>query len=101
MSDCYVYYRIALDREADARGAVVALIAEVEATTGIRGRAYCKTVEPLLWMEVYPGVVDGEAFVSLLAELSARHGLDACLEDNQRRHVEEFTELGVPLNPPS
>jgi len=95
MSDCYVYYRVALDREADARRAVHALLAEVEATTGIRGVACRKTVEPLLWMEVYPGVTDGEAFVSLLTELSARHGLDACLEDNQRRHVEEF----VPLNP--
>lgn len=94
MSDCYVYYRVALDREADARRAVHAMLDEVEATTGIRGVACRKAVEPLLWMEVYAGVTDGEAFVSLLTELSARHGLDACLEDNQRRHVEEF----IPLN---
>ena len=72
------------------------MIKLVETKTGIRGHVHCKPLEPLLWMEVYPGVGDSEAFVSLLAELSARHGLDACLEDNQRRHVEEF----VPLNPP-
>ena len=95
MSDCYIYYRVAPDRQADARTAVRSMLAEVEATTGIRGHAHCKTIEPLLWMEVYPGVVDGEAFLSLLAELSSRHGLDACLEANQRRHVEQF----VPLDP--
>ena len=96
MADCYIYYRVAATHEAAARRAVQAMLAEIEATTGIRGQASCKTMEPLLWMEVYRGVGDGEAFVSLLTGLSARHGLDACLEDNQRRHVEEF----VPLNPP-
>ena len=95
MSDCYVYYRVALDREPEARRLVHAMLAEVEATTGIRGQSSRKTHEPLLWMEVYSGVTDAEAFVSLLTELSARHGLDPCLEDNQRRHVELF----VPLNP--
>ena len=96
MSDCYIYYRVARDCEPAARRAVHAMLAEVEATTGISGRAWCKPHEPLLWMEVYPGVTDAEAFVSLLTELSTRHGLDACLEHNQRRH----TELFVPLNPP-
>ena len=95
MSDCYVYYRVAPARETDARRAVDAMLAEVEATTAIRGQVCCKPIEPLLWMEVYPCVADSEAFVSLLTQLSARHGLDACLEDNQRRHIEEF----VPLNP--
>ena len=93
MSDCYVYYRVALAREADARRAVHALLAAVEATAGIRGEACCKPVEPLLWMEVYRGVGDGEAFISLLTGLSAHCGLDACLEDNQQRHVEEFVSL--------
>ena len=95
MSDCYIYYRVALDREHDARRSVQAILGEVEATTGIRGQASRKAHEPLLWMEVYEGVTDAEEFVSLLTELSARHGLDPCLEDNQRRHVEHF----VALNP--
>ena len=94
MSDCYVYYRVSPAREADARRAVHALLDEVETTTGIRGEPCCKPVEPLLWMEVYRGVGDSEAFVSLLAALSGRLGLDACLEDNQKRHIEQF----VPLN---
>ena len=95
MSDCYVYYRVDLERDDDARRAIHALLDEVAAETGIHGVAYRKTSEPLLWMEVYPGVVDGDAFLSLLTQLSSRHGLDACLEAGQRRHVEEF----VPLNP--
>lgn len=96
MSDCYVYYRVAPTREPDARRAVHAMLAEVEATTGIIGQACRKPVEPLLWMEVYRDVGIGGAFVSLLTELSARHGLDACLEDNQKRHVEEFVPLDNP-----
>ena len=95
MSDCYIYYRVAREREPDARRAVHSVLDEVEATTGIRGHAHHKTHEPLLWMEVYSGVTDDEALVALLTELSARHGLDACLEHNQRRHVEQF----VPLYP--
>ena len=94
MSDCYVYYRVALERDEDARRTIHAMLDEVEVETGIRGVAYRKTTEPLLWMEVYPGVTDSEAFLSLLAQVSSRHGLDACLEASQRRHVEEF----VPLN---
>lgn len=95
MSDCYIYYRVALEHDADARRAIHAMLDEIEAETGIRGIAHRKTTEPLLWMEVYPGVTDSEAFLSLLTQLSSRHGLDACLEAGQRRHVEEF----VPLNP--
>ena len=95
MSDCYIYYRVALDHEPAARVALHTMLDEVAATAGIRGQAHCKTHEPLLWMEVYPDVGDAEAFVSLLTGLSARHGLDACLEDNQRRHVELF----IPLDP--
>ena len=91
MSDCYIYYRVARTREADARRAVHAMLADVEASTGIRGHACCKPDEPLLWMEVYRGV--DAAFVPMLSQLSARHGLDACLEDNQKRHVEEFVPL--------
>ena len=94
MSDCYVYYRVASERDDDARRAIHTMLDEVEVETGIRGVAYRKTSEPLLWMEVYPGVTDSKAFISLLTRLSARRGLDACLGASQRRHVEEF----VPLN---
>lgn len=97
MSNCYVYYRVALERDDDARRAIHAMLDEVEVETGIRGVAYRKTTEPLLWMEAYSRVTDSEAFVSLLTQLSSRHGLDACLEANQRRHVEEFVPLNLTL----
>ena len=96
MTDCYVYYRIALDREADARRALDAMLDEVATTTGIRGDAYRKTSEPLLWMEVYRRVADSDAFLSQLSELSARFGIDGCLDTDQRRHVEAFVPLSSP-----
>ena len=95
MSDCYIYYRIAAEREQPARTALRTMLAELEASTQIVGRAYSKTHEPLLWMEVYTAVADPDALVDLLTGLAERHGLTACLADNQRRHTEYF----LPLHP--
>lgn len=64
------------------------MLAELAAGAGIAGRAYRKTGEPLLWMEVYTAIADPDALVDRLDRLAARHGLDACLAENQRRHVE-------------
>ena len=58
MSDCYIYYRIAVEREQLARTALRTMLAELEASTQIVGHAYSKMHEPLLWMEVYTGVAD-------------------------------------------
>jgi hypothetical protein len=93
MSDCYIYYRVAAEHEPAARSALQAMLAELEASAGIAGKAYCKASEPLLWMEVYTAVADPEALVHLLAGLADHHRLVACLADNQRRHVEHFLPL--------
>jgi hypothetical protein len=94
MADCYVYYRVAAEHEHAARRALSAMLAELEASAGIVGHVHCKVIEPLLWMEVYTAVADPDALVEVLNGLAKRHGLIACLAENQRRHVEHF----VPLN---
>ena len=94
MSDCYIYYRVAAEHEPAARRALQAMLAELEASAGIVGHAYSKSLEPLLWMEVYTAVADRDALVEVLTGLATRHGLIACLAENQRRHIEHF----LPLN---
>jgi hypothetical protein len=93
VSDCYIYYRVAAEHEQAARRALHTMLAELEASARIVGNAYCKTGEPLLWMEVYTAVADPDALVDLLTRLAERHGLINCLAENQRRHVEHFLPL--------
>jgi hypothetical protein len=92
MANCYVYYRVAPEREAAARTALRALLADVAATSGVTGRAFVKTTEPLLWMEVYEGVAEVERWMASLAALAERHGLMNCLADGHR-HVEVFEPM--------
>ncbi|MEP7083474.1 MAG: DUF4936 family protein [Betaproteobacteria bacterium] len=95
MADCYIYYRIDSERERPARDALKRMLAELQTSTQLVGHAYSKIHEPLLWMEVYPGIPDAEALVDLLTGLAERHGLTACLADNQRRHAEFFIPLDL------
>ena len=90
MTDCYVYYRVDPAREAAAHTALTALLAELAATHGIRGHAFRKVGEPLLWMEVYAGLADPDVVMDRVDALARQHGLAACLAENQRRHVEQF-----------
>ena len=96
MADCYVYYRIAATREAEALRALDAMQAALRAVSGVTGRIYRKTQEPLLWMEVYNDVDDPDRLAATLAELAAVHGLTACIAENERRHVEQFSPLLAP-----
>jgi hypothetical protein len=96
VTDCYVYYRVDPAREAAARTALAVLLADLEATDGIHGRAFRKVQEPLLWMEVYSGLADPDAVMDRVDALAHKHGLAACLAENQRRHVEHFRPLGEP-----
>ena len=93
MADCYVYYRIDAAREDEARRALDAMQVALQTATGIAGRVYVKTHEPLLWMEVYVDLADIDGFVDKLTALAETHGLTACLAENQRRHVEQFSPL--------
>jgi len=93
MADCYVYYRIDAAREDEATRALDAMLVALQTATGIAGRVYFKTHEPLLWMEVYVDLADIDGFVDKLTALAETHGLTACLAENQRRHVEQFSPL--------
>lgn len=93
MTDCYVYYRVAAEHEPAARLALNAMLGELESSMRIAGRVFCKAHEPLLWMEVYTAVRDPDTLVDLLTGLAERHGLNACLAENERRHVEQFIAL--------
>ena len=91
-NDCYIYYRVAPEHAHAAHAALTAMLAEL-ASTGIHGTAFVKVAEPLLWMEVYPGIADPQLFIDQLDALAERHGLPQFLADGQRRHVEQFVPM--------
>ena len=87
----YVYYRVVADTAA-VRATIHALMAEVEARTGISGRLLARCDDPATWMEVYAPVVDASAFTRELAALVRKHGAAAFAHD-RKRHVERFAAL--------
>jgi hypothetical protein len=87
----YVYYRVAADHAA-AREAVAALLAAVEAATGVAGRLLARRDDPATWMEIYEPVADPAAFLHRLAEL-ARHHRVAAIAGDGHRHAECFAPL--------
>lgn len=93
----YVYYRVASD-DAGARAAITALLAAVEAETGVAGRLLARCDDPATWMEIYKPVADADAFARQLDQLARRHGAPAITGDG-RRHVECFAPLRpLPAN---
>ena len=52
----YVYYRLAGDPRGGRARAVAALLADVEARTGVGGRLLVRRDDPRTWMEVYEPV---------------------------------------------
>ena len=90
----YVYYRIAADSVA-ARDRIGALLADVEARTGVRGTLLARSDDPTTWMETYAPVTRATVFKRVLAALVQEHGV-ATLTTDGRRHVEEFGPLPAP-----
>jgi hypothetical protein len=88
VSHVYVYYRVA-DDTAAARATIGALMADVEAGTGVAGRLLARCDDPRTWMEVYEPVMDSAAFARQLAALVRRHRATAVAADG-KRHVERF-----------
>lgn len=91
-SHFYVYYRIAADT-LDARATIGALMADVEARTGICGRLLARCDEPATWMEIYESVNDADAFAPALAACVERCGAARVAADGIRR-IERFAALG-------
>lgn len=92
-SHFYVYYRVAADT-AESRALIAALMAEVEARTGISGRLLARCEDPSTWMEVYEAVVDANAFLSAL-DGSVRTNGAASVAINGRRTIERFCPLAT------
>jgi len=84
----YVYYRIVADTAA-ARARIGALMADVEARTGIAGTLLARCDDPSTWMEVYAPVTRAATFRRVLATLVKKHEAAALTPDGAR-HMEQF-----------
>ncbi|MDC7699323.1 DUF4936 family protein [Vogesella indigofera] len=85
----YVYYR-AQDNILLIRQQTASLIAEIEKTTGIKGRLLQRRDDAQTWMEVYEPVADADALQQALQDALATRPLLAALA----RHEEWFVPLG-------
>jgi hypothetical protein len=91
-SHFYVYYRITADTAA-ARATIGALMADVEARTGVSGRLLARSDDPSTWMEIYEPVGDPGAFARTLAAC-VRTRAAAAVAADEIRTVERFSALG-------
>jgi hypothetical protein len=81
--DFYVWYRAGRD-EAAAELAVRTMMARLGCRSGVSGRLLKKRDEPRLWMEVYEGVSDAEAFEHLLAQALDEYDVEMFLDGARR-----------------
>ena len=91
----YIYYRVAAARTDEAVRAVAAMQSALEQEFGIAGRLLHGADEPSLWMEIYDGVRDRQAFESMLARLVDLHGFASLLAPGAGRITERFL-AGAP-----
>ena len=91
----YVYYRIVADT-ATARERIAALMADIEARTGVTGTLLARCDDASTWMEAYAPVTRVVAFRRALAALAKKHGAAALTADG-KRHVEQFA-APLPLS---
>ncbi len=84
----YVYYRVQ-DNILPIRQQVASLMAEIEKTTGIKGRLLQRRDDTQTWMEVYEPVADADALQQALQDALAARPLLAALA----RHEEWFVPL--------
>ncbi|MEO8305348.1 MAG: DUF4936 family protein [Betaproteobacteria bacterium] len=91
-SHLYVYYRVAADT-AEARALIAALMTDVAARTGIRGRLLARCEDPSTWMEVYESIVEPAPFLRVLDESVTANGASRVSIDG-RRTIERFCAIG-------
>lgn len=85
----YIYYRTAAEA-AEVREIVSGLQRILERETGIRGRLMRRADDPTTWMEIYEGVVAGDAFERAALAAVEASGFPRLLAGDARRHVERF-----------
>lgn len=88
---CYVYYRLDAGRVADAEAAVRAAMRELAQHWHVEARLAKKVGEPLLWMEIYEGIVDepGPFIAALKAKFDCEK-MRTLLAMGETRHLECF-----------
>jgi hypothetical protein len=97
-SHFYVYYRVTGDTAA-VRATIRALMADVEARTGISGRLLARSGDSSMWMEIYEPVANADAFARTLAACVRRCMAVGVAADGLRT-LERFAELGrLPARP--
>ena len=88
----YIYYRVADAADRAAAEAADAVFERVRSATGIDGRRRVRRDEPQLWMEIYEGIDDADAFANVLDAAVATSGLARHLASGERRHAEWFRD---------
>lgn len=84
-----VWYRVLKD-DPDTESVVRSLMARLACRTGVAGQLMRKRGETCLWMEVYAGVTDPDAFEAALRELADAYDVDMFLSGERR--IECFVE---------
>ncbi|MDC7705646.1 DUF4936 family protein [Vogesella indigofera] len=84
----YIYYRVQ-DNILPIRQQTETLLAEIEKTTGIKGRLLQRRDDTQTWMEVYEAVADADALQQALQRALTTQPLLAALS----RHEEWFVPL--------
>lgn len=88
----YIYYRVADAADRIVADAADELIERVHHATGVAGRRLVRRDEPDLWMEIYEGIVDADAFTTALDAAVVASGLRRHVAPGERRHVEWFRD---------
>jgi hypothetical protein len=86
----YIYYRVA--QPAQARTRVRDIQAALKEQTGIDGRLLAKRDDPAMWMEIYEGVKNADAFERCLAAAVLGSDFAAVLAMGGARHLECFED---------
>lgn len=84
-----VWYRVS-DDDPDTERVVRSLMARLACRTGVAGQLMRKRDEPRLWMELYAGVSEPDAFEAALRALADAYDVDMFLSGERR--IECFVE---------
>lgn len=88
----YVWYRVMTD-DRDTETAIRGMMARLACRTGTPGRLLKKRGEPGLWMEVYEGIADPDAFARRMLQVVDEYDVEMFIDG--ARHVECFVDTAA------